>query len=181
MFYPQEQAAGFKSRKSLIGKISHIHDSQYRTPVNKIYEPQETEASKFRKSSLKKNRIRTRDSRDLNDRNSQPKRTFSSHTFKKVEQTPLDLQKFRERNFNSGTVSVGRLALSSQKTGLMKTKAPSRSGSTESIRRRSVTMNRQSSNEKAPLQKYCSSEIKEAGRMKGVSINDLLTKKLNIY
>ena len=60
MFYPQDRFlnreygsgnATMKSRKSLAGKISSINDDRYRTPVSKIYQPQETEATRHRKRS----------------------------------------------------------------------------------------------------------------------------------
>ena len=53
-----------KTKKSLIGKISSINNERYRTPVSKIYQPQEVEASKFRKKgniSQSKERLRTKE------------------------------------------------------------------------------------------------------------------------
>ena len=52
MFYPdsanfqnempenQKSNIKVKPKKTLIGKISSFNDSKYRTPVNKIYQPQ---------------------------------------------------------------------------------------------------------------------------------------------
>lgn len=84
MFYPQERfqnsiinkeygsgsndAKGLRSRKSLAGKISTLNDDRYRTPVSKIYQPQETEATKYRKRSTSirkdRDRLRTKESKD---------------------------------------------------------------------------------------------------------------------
>lgn len=75
---------------------------------------------------------------------------------------------------------MGKLKIENKKISA----GPSRSASIQSIRRRSVTLaqnNRQGSVDKIPIAKYSSSEMKNNKRMKGININELLTKKLNIY
>lgn len=58
MFYPDQfnsnvgETKTTKSRKSIIGKIAVINDDKYRTPVTKIYQPQDTEsANRYKKRS----------------------------------------------------------------------------------------------------------------------------------
>ena len=63
---PDQQKSNMKvkPKKTLIGKISSFNnDAKYRTPVSKIYQPQEAEVSRYRKRrnpSNSKERIRTK-------------------------------------------------------------------------------------------------------------------------
>ena len=64
---PDQQKSNMKvkPRKTLIGKISSFNDAKYRTPVSKIYQPQETDSStryrKKRNTSNSKERVRTKE------------------------------------------------------------------------------------------------------------------------
>ena len=122
-----------KSRKSLAGKISTLNEDRYRTPVSKIYQPQETEA-RYRKRSTSirrdRERLRTKESKDGEASNqpfekTQSKRTLSSHAFRKhtldanppyrkatldVHSREIPVEGFRQRQM-SGAVSVGKLKL----------------------------------------------------------------------
>ena len=159
-----------------------MNNDIYKTPVSKIYQAQEIDPSKFRKRgniSQSKERLRTkeRETRDFMQEK-EPRKIISSNSVRK-----FSVEKERP---NHGTMSVGKLKVENRKIEAVKKvgMGPSRSGSLQSIRRRSVTLaqnNRQTSAEKVPIAKYSSSEMKNVKRVKGININELLTKKLNIY